>query len=114
MKEEYKNKGWDYAKPTPVIIDGEEHIIQMGEGMTGIGSRSYSIDGKRQSRNCVTQSADISVGNHSIYKINWRENPWDTIDIIIHDDEVPFLLDKEKQPEWRNPVKINFLLTNQK
>lgn len=108
MKKKYNKNGWDYSEITPVIIDGVKHNIQMCEGMTGIGSRMYWIDGKKQLRNCVTQSADLTQGNHFIYKMNWRENPWDTVDIIIHEDELTFLLD-EKQPKWRNPIKLTFI-----
>lgn len=107
MKKDFELNGWDYSKPCPVLIDGKLHIIEMEKGMTGIGSRRYWLDGKKMSRNCVTQSLDITEGNHFIYKINWRENPWDTVDIIIHENETPFLLDENKQPSWRNPVKLN-------
>jgi hypothetical protein len=101
---------FSYIEDTKVMIDGKYHMIKMENGMTGIGSRSWWLNGDRKSPNIVTQSGDISKGNHELYLINWRENPWDKVYIIIHEDEVPKLLNKQEQPEWRNPRKIN--LTN--
>lgn len=104
-REDYKENGWDYALDTPIIIDGKPHTIRMEQGMTGIGSRHYWINGESRSERCATQSADLTKGNHFIYRINWRENPWDTLDLIISEEELPMLLDRELQPEWRNPIK---------
>jgi hypothetical protein len=78
----------------------------MENGMTGIGSRKYWINGKEQYRNAVSQSEDLTKGNHEIYTIKWRDTPWDKIDIIIHEDEVPFLLNDENS--WREPTKRTF------
>jgi hypothetical protein len=100
---------FNYTENTIVTIDGKPHIIRMYDGCTGIGSREYWLDDKKRSNNIVTQSNDITVGNHELYRINWREQPWDVIDILIHEDEVPYLLDKEKQPSWRNPIKIKVI-----
>ena len=74
--------------------------------MTGIGSRRYWIDDKDQYRNAVIQSEDLTKGNHEIYTIKWRDTPWDKIDIIIHEDEVPLLLKEEN--DWREPIKLSF------
>ena len=79
----------------------------MYNGMTGIGSREYWIDDKKQHHNIVMQSQDITKGNHEIYTIKWRDTPWDKIDIIIHESEVPFLLSNENS--WREPSKRSFL-----
>lgn len=104
-KDDFRLGGWDYAIDTPIMINGKLRTIRMEQGMTGIGSRAYWVDGKRSSRKCVLQSGDLTKGNHFIYRINWREG--DTVDIVIHEDEVPFLLDKNIQPEWINPVNIS-------
>ena len=101
-----------YTDDTKVMIDGKYHTVKMYPGMTGIGSRDWWLDGNRKLKNIVTQSRDLTKGNHELYIINWRENPWDTVYILIHENEVPFLLDKEKQPSWRNPEKINLTQQN--
>jgi len=97
---------WRYSEPTEVIIVGQPHVVQMAEGMTGIGSRAYYVDGKAMFRDCVTQSEDLASGNHSVYTIKWRDTPWDRVDIIIHESEVPWLLSDENK--WREPTKIDF------
>jgi hypothetical protein len=103
-KESYVSNGWPYAINTPVKINGKVRLIRLEEGMTGIRSRTYYIDNKKQYPNCVLQTEDLTKGNHFIYRINWGENPWDIVDIIISEDEVPYLLNKEVQPKWRNPI----------
>jgi len=96
-----------YTDDTEITIDGNKHIIRMYEGMTGIGSRYYWIDGKKRMRNCVTQSEDLRKGNHFIYTIKWRDNPWDKVDIIIHEDELSNLLSEENK--WREPEKVTLV-----
>ena len=95
-----------YTTNTEITIDNQKHFVRMENGMTGIGSRRYWIDDKDQYRNAVTQSEDLTKGNHEIYTIKWRDTPWDKIDIIIHEDEVPFLLKEENA--WREPTKRSF------
>lgn len=97
---------FNYITNTEVIIDNKKHYIRMYNGMTGIGSREYWIDDKKQHHNIVMQSQDITKGNHEIYTIKWRDTPWDKIDIIIHESEVPFLLSNENS--WREPSKRYF------
>lgn len=92
-----------YTNDTEVTIDGSQHIIRMYDGMTGIGSRDWWLDGKEQLRNVVTQSADLTQGNHFVYTIKWRDTPWDKVDIIIHEDHLDELLNEENA--WREPVK---------
>lgn len=98
---------FNYITNTEVTIDNKKHYIRMYNGMTGIGSREYWIDDKKQHHNIVMQSQDITKGNHEIYTIKWRDTPWDKIDIIIHESEVPFLLSNENS--WREPSKRSFL-----
>ena len=95
-----------YTTNTEITIDNEKHYVRMDNGMTGIGSRGYCIDDKKQFRNAVIQSQDITKDNHEVYSIKWRDNPWDKIDIIIHETEVPFLLSPENS--WREPTKRYF------
>jgi len=95
-----------YIRDTEIIIDNKKHFICMENGMTGIGSRRYWINDKKQDRNAVIQSEDLTKGNHEIYTIKWRDTPYDKIDIIIHENEVPFLLNEENA--WRNPTKRFF------
>lgn len=95
-----------YTENTKIKIDGKKHLIRMYDGMTGIGSRDYWIDGVKQWRNCVTQSADITKGNHFIYTIRWRDTDWDLVDIIISEKELPNLLDENNK--WREPKKRIF------
>ena len=103
-KEDTKLNGWDYAQDTEITLSGEKHILRMEQGMTGIGSRDYWIDGRKGNRHCVTQSVDLTQGNHFIYKIKWRDTPWDRVDIIIQESELPTLLTEENK--WREPVKL--------
>lgn len=98
---------FNYITNTEVTIDNKKHYIRMYNGMTGIGSREYWIDDKKQHHNIVMKSQDITKGNHEIYTIKWRDTPWDKIDIIIHESEVPFLLSNENS--WREPFKRSFL-----
>lgn len=100
------SEGFKYTTNTPVLIDGVKHYISMENGMTGIGSRAYWVDDKKQFRNCVTQSADLTKGNHFIYTIKWRDTPWDKVDIIIHEDEEGILLGEDAA--WREPTKRTF------
>jgi len=95
-----------YVAPTQVLIDGQSRTIQMENGMTGIGSRTYYVDGKNQFHRCVTQSEDLTNGNHAIYTIKWRDTPWDKVDVIIHEAELPVLLSEENK--WREPTKRTF------
>jgi hypothetical protein len=74
--------------------------------MTGIGSRRYWVDDKEQRNNSLRQSSEITKGNHFIYRINWRDNPWDRADLIISEEELPNLLNE--QNKWRNPSKLDF------
>ena len=98
---------FNYITNTEVTIDNKKYYIRMYNGMTGIGSREYWINDKKQHHNIVMQSQDITKGNHEIYTIKWRDTPWDKIDIIIHESEVPFLLSNENS--WREPTKRSFL-----
>ena len=98
---------FNYTTNTEITIDNKKHYVRMYNGMTGIGSREYWIDDKKQFNNAVMQSPDITQGNHEVYSIKWRDTPWDKIDIIIHENEVPFLLSPENS--WREPVKRHFL-----
>lgn len=97
---------FDYTENTPIIIDNEKHFVRMFNGMSGIGSRKYWIDDKDQKNEVVMHTPHLTKGNHEIYTMKWRGDPWDIVDIIIHEDEVPLLLSKEN--EWREPVKRYF------
>jgi hypothetical protein len=95
-----------YIENTSITIDNEKHLIKMYNGMTGIGTRIYWIDNKKQFNNVFTKSDDLTNGNHEIYSIKWRDIPWDRIDIILHESEVPILLNDENS--WREPKKRIF------
>ncbi len=97
---------FDYTEDTEIIIDGEKHLIRFYDGMTGIGSRDYWVDGIKQARNAVRQTADITKGNHFIYTIKWRDTPWDKVDVVISEEELPNLLNAGQK--WREPIKREF------
>ena len=88
-----------------VLIDGIRRSLWRDDGMTGIGSRDFSIDGKKFPYGIVQHSEDVTAGNHFLYLINWRERPWDKVYIIISEDHVSHLL--EGQPDWRNAQKVS-------
>jgi len=94
---------FNYINDTEVTIDNEKHIIKMQNGMTGIGSRAFWLNGIKKSLNIVTQSADITKGNHFLYIIKWRDTPWDKVYILIHEDEISSLLSDDNK--WRDPKK---------
>jgi len=109
-KDAYTENGWSYAIPTPVLIDGKPHTVQMANGMTGICSRQFWIDGKGFDRKLVTQSGDLTKGNHFLYMMKWRDQPWDKVYILIHEDELPMLLNEENK--WREPRKVEIAIPN--
>lgn len=94
---------FDYIENTEITINGEKHLIRFENGMTGIGSRRYWIDDREQSKNSVRQTSDITNGNHYIYTIKWRDTPWDKVDIIVSEDELPIILHENNK--WREPFK---------
>ena len=97
---------FEYTADTAVNIDGVSHLIRMENGMTGIGSRQYYIDGERQYLHCVLHTPDLTHGEREIYRIKWRDTPWDLVDIIISKDCVPELLADERK--WMEPTKREF------
>lgn len=97
-----------YTENTKVTIDGEEMLIRFENGMTGIGSRTYWINDVQQSKRAVFHTEDVEKGNHLIYKIKWRDDPYSYVDVIIHEDfENELLTDENK---WREPIKRQFPL----
>ena len=97
-----------YTENTTVLIDGGQHQLRFENGITGIGSRMYWINDKKQSRRAVFQSPNITKGNHFIYKIKWRKTPYDWVDIIIHEDHLNILLGDDQK--WRKPSKRSITL----
>lgn len=97
--------GFDLLTDTEVTIDGAPHMVRFENGMTGIGSRRFWIDGREYQHGGVRQSADLTQGNHALYLIRWRDTPWDLVYIFIHEDEVPWLLSEENA--WRKPRRIH-------
>lgn len=94
---------FNYITDTEILIDNEKHIIRMGNGMTGLGSRTFWLDGIENPFNIVTQSADITKGNHFLYVI--KLTPFDKAYILIHEDEVSELLSDANK--WREPELVN-------
>ena len=45
---------FDYTENTEILIDNKKHKIRMFNGMSGIGSRKYWIDDKKQSYKRLT------------------------------------------------------------
>jgi hypothetical protein len=93
---------FDLLVDTPVMIDNKIHQVRFANGMTGIGSRDFWIDGKKYSDG-VMQTPDITKGNHFLYSFLWRDNPWDRIYIFIAESELPVLLNEDES--WRKPIK---------
>lgn len=98
---------FDMITDTPVMIDNKIHQVRFENGMTGIGSRTFWIDGKEFFHGAVRQSGDLTLGNHFLYLIKWRDTPIDKIYIFIHEDELPELLHKDQA--WREPKKIDLI-----
>ena len=96
---------FDFITDTPITLNGTAHTVCFENGMTGIGSRRFWLDGKEYPKNAVRQSADITKGNHFLYLMKWRDTPWDQVYIFIHEDELPVLLDESNA--WREPKRIN-------
>ena len=88
-----------YVEDTPVLLNGKRHMIRMENGMTGIGSREWWLDGEKMHSRILQQSDNISDGEHQIYYFKWRDTPWDKCYIIVSHDEVPKLLAQQ----WREP-----------
>lgn len=95
---------FDYVTDTEITLGGNRHVVRFADGMTGIGSRRYWLDGREGFHDAVRQTADITKGNHFLYDIKWRDNPWDRVHIFIHEDELPALLSEENR--WREPRDI--------
>lgn len=95
---------FDLLTDTPITIDGKRHVVRFANGMTGIGSRRFWVDGRDFPNDAVRQSEDLTKGNHFLYLMKWRNTPWDRVYIFIHEDELPQLLSEENQ--WREPRKI--------
>lgn len=95
---------FDLLINTPITLNGETHLVRFYNGMSGIGSREFWIDDKRYDYGAVRQSADLTKGNHFLYKMKWRDTPWDWVYIFIHEDELSMLLNEDNK--WREPKKI--------
>lgn len=96
---------FDMITNTPVTIDGRQHLVRFENGMTGIGSRRFWINNKDYSDRAVRQSADLTKGNHFLYRMKWRDTPWDWVYIFIHEDELSTLLSDSQS--WREPRKTD-------
>jgi hypothetical protein len=97
---------FDYITTTPISIDGKPHTVKFENGMTGIGSRDFWLDGKNFGMfNAVIQSDDLTEGNHFLYLMKWRDTPWDKVYIFISEKYLPLLL--EEKESWREIQKIN-------
>jgi len=97
---------FDHIENTTIKIDSKKHLIRFENGMTGIGSRAYWVDDNKMFHDAVRQTEDITKGNHFIYTMKWRDTPWDRVDIIISEKELPNLLAEENK--WREPTKKQF------
>ena len=95
---------FDLLENTPVKIDGKSHFVRFENGMTGIGSRAFWVDDKSYSYRAVRQSGDLTKGNHHLYLIKWRNQPWDKVYIFIHHKFEKQLLSEEES--WREPRKV--------
>lgn len=96
-----------YTEDTPISIDGKTVLLRMENGMTGIGSRAYWINGEKKSLNLVTHSDDITKSDHSLYRMKWRDQPWDLVAILIAKEFEEELLSEGNS--WREPKKIEIL-----
>jgi len=95
---------FDLITNTPVTINGKRHLVRFENGMTGIGSRRFWIDDKEYQDNAVRQTDDITQGNHFLYKIKWRNTPWDRVYLFISEKYESYLLSEGQS--WREPKKI--------
>lgn len=95
---------FDYTENTPVMIDNKIHMVRFYDGMTGIGSRDFWVDDKKYSHGAVRQTENLTRGNHFLYLIKWRDQPWDLVYIFISEEQLPVLLSEENS--WREPKKI--------
>jgi hypothetical protein len=76
----------------------------MEDGMTGIGSRRYWLNGREGFKNLVLQSEDIEKDNHFLYRLKWRDDHISFVHLLICESELGLLLSEEN--EWRCPEKI--------
>lgn len=95
---------FDLLENTEMIINGEKHLLRFENGMTGIGSRRGFIDNREFSDNFVRHSADLTKGNHFLYRMRWRDNPWSYVYILIAEEFEADLLSEENK--WRDIKKI--------
>ncbi len=93
-----------YTTNTQITLDGKPHTVRFYDGMSGIGSREFWLNGRRYPLGAVTQSADLTDGNHLLYLMKWRDTPWDKLYIFVHEDELETLLSEENA--WREPTKV--------
>jgi len=99
-----KDSLFKWTEDTPVIIDNEKHTLRFENGMTGIGSRRFWIDGHFASCERAWVYTDLD-GNLQIYLIRWRDTPWnDVVYLFIKDTDAHVLF--EERNKWRKPVKM--------
>jgi hypothetical protein len=96
---------FDMTTNTSVLIDGKIHMVRFYPGMTGIGSREFWIDNKKFYPCAVRHTDNLEKGNHFLYLIKWRDNPWSKVYIFIKEDYLHELLNENNS--WREPQKIN-------
>ena len=96
---------FDMTNDTAVTIEGRKRMVRFENGMTGIGSRRFWIDGKEYPYGGVRQSADLTQGNHFLYLFKWRDQPWDKLYVFIHEDHLDGLLDESQA--WREPKRVD-------
>lgn len=88
---------------TKVMLNGEPHLIRFENGMTGIGSRIFWIDNKKYCDGAITISDDIKDGGHFLYRMKWRNTPWDEIFYLIGESYNDRFLAATKDSEWQEP-----------
>jgi hypothetical protein len=86
----------------PVTINGTVFKVRFENGMTGIRSRVVWINNKKFG-NAVLHTDDLTVGNHLLYSIRWRDSTWDKVLIFISESLIDELINDNK---WREPILI--------
>lgn len=95
---------FDLITDTTITLNDKPHTVRFENGMTGIGSRGCWLDGHELIFNAVRHTDNLTKGNHLLYLIKWRDNPWSKIYIFINEKYEKELLSPENA--WREPQKI--------
>ena len=95
-----------YTSNTKCLINGKEETIRLMNGCSGIGSREFWINEKKQNSNLFLVSDYITKENNFIYYGYWGTRPWDDCYFLVPESEADFFLTyMSKQDVYKQPVR---------